>query len=67
MICDCEQSYLDIYRVVQLDFTLEIEVFYMLYKRSLSSFSLTSLKQHMEYFNFRCKILGSDPEGKKSD
>ena len=56
MICDCEQSYLDIYRVVQLDFTLEIEVFYMLYKRSLSSFSLTSLKQHMEYFNFRCKI-----------
>ena len=44
------------YRVVQLSFTPEIEVFYMLFKRSLSIYSMTSLKQHMEYFNFRCQI-----------
>ena len=41
-------------RVVELNFTPEIEVFYMLFDRSLSIFSMTSLKQHIEYFNFRC-------------
>ena len=39
---------------VQLNFTPAIEVFYMLLGRSLPIFILTSLKQHMEYFNFRC-------------
>ena len=42
--------------MVQLNFTLEIEVFYMQFDRYLSIFSMTSLKQHMEYFHFRCKI-----------
>ena len=45
------------YRVVQLDFTPEIEVLYMLFERYLSIFSMTSIKLHIEYFNFRCKIL----------
>ena len=53
------------YRVVQLNFTPEIEVLYMPSERSLSIFSLTrslsifsltSLKQHMEYFYFLCYI-----------
>ena len=34
----------------------EIQVFYKLFHRSLSIFSMTSLKHYMEYFNFRCKI-----------
>ena len=41
------------YRVVQLNFTPEIEVVFMLFDRSLPIFSMTSLNQHMEYFNFR--------------
>ena len=45
-----------IYRVVQLNFTTEVEVIYMLFNRSLSIFSMTSLNLHIEYFNFRCKI-----------
>ena len=41
-----------LYRVVQLNFTPEIEAFYMLLDyRYLSIFSMTSLKQHMEYIN----------------
>ena len=44
------------YRVVQLNFTPEMEVFYMLLERSLSTFSMLSLKQLMEYFYLRCKI-----------
>ena len=35
--------------VVQLNFT-EIESFYMVFERSLSIFSMTSLKQLIEYF-----------------
>ena len=42
--------------VVQLNLTPEIEVFYILFDRSLSIFSMTFLRQHLEYFNFRCKI-----------
>ena len=49
------QSGTYMYRV-QLELTPEIEVFYMLFDRSLSIFSMISLKQHIEYFNFRCKI-----------
>ena len=46
------------YRVVQLNFTPEIEVFYLLFEISLPIFSMKSLKQHMYYmhFHFRCKI-----------
>ena len=44
------------YRLVQLSFTPEIEVIYMVLEISLSIFSMTSLKQHMKYFDFRCKI-----------
>ena len=36
------------YRVVQLNFTPVIEAFYMLFQRSLSIFSMTSLKQHIQ-------------------
>ena len=36
---------LSLYRVVQLNFTPEIKVFYMLIDRSFSIFSMTSLKQ----------------------
>ena len=42
------------YRVSQLNFTPEVEVFYMVFERSRSIFSRTSLKQHIEYFNFWC-------------
>ena len=45
---------IQVFRVVQLNFTPEIEVFYMLLDRSLTIFSTTSLKQHMEYFTFLC-------------
>ena len=45
-----------IYRLVQLNLTPEIQVFHMLFDRSLSQFNMTSLKQHMEYFNFRSYI-----------
>ena len=41
---------------VQLNLTPEIEVFYMLFDRSLSISRMTSLKQHMKYFHFRCYI-----------
>ena len=44
------------YRVVQRNLTPEMEVSCMLFERFLSIFSVTTLKQHMEYFNFRCKI-----------
>ena len=44
------------YRVVLLNFTPEIEVFYMLFERSLSIFNITYLRHHIEYINFRCKI-----------
>ena len=44
------------YRVVQLDVTPENEVFGMLFVRSLSIFTMTSVKQHIEHFNFRCNI-----------
>ena len=43
-------------RVVQLNFIPEMEVFYLLFNRYPSMFSMTSLKQHMEYFNSQCKI-----------
>ena len=43
------------YRVVKLNFTPEIEVFYMLLERSLSYFSITYLKHNIEYFHFRYK------------
>ena len=43
-----------LYRLVQLNSTPEIEIFHMLFDRSLSIFSMKSLKQHMECFNFRC-------------
>ena len=42
------------YRVVQLNFTQEIEL--LMFETDLFIFSMTSLKQHIEYFHFRCKI-----------
>ena len=48
-------------RVVLLNLTPKIEVFYQLFDRSLSIFSMTSLKQHMEYCNFRCLVQLDHP------
>ena len=45
-----------IYRVVQLNLTPEIKICYIMFERSLPIFSTTSLKHHIEYFHFRCKI-----------
>ena len=45
-----------VFRVVQLNFSPEIQVFYMRFERALSIFSIASLKQHIYYFNFWCKI-----------
>ena len=42
--------------MVQVNFALEIEVFYVLFESDLFIFSSTSLKQHKEYFHFMCKI-----------
>ena len=42
--------------MVQLNFTQEIEVFYMLFNRSLSIFIISYLKHHIEYMNFRCVL-----------
>ena len=49
--------------VVQLNVSPEIEVLHKLFERSLSNFSMTSLKQNVEYFHFRCKILLGRPVG----
>ena len=53
-LCDAARTpltpVLDImYRVVQLNLTPEIKVSYMLFDRSLSIFTVTSLKQDIEY------------------
>ena len=45
-----------IYRVVQLIFTPLYLVFYMLFERDFSIFSITSLKQRIKYFNFWSKV-----------
>ena len=50
----CHDIRLSLYREVQLNLTPEIEVFYMMFGRYPSIFSMKSLKQHMEYFNFLC-------------
>ena len=44
------------YRVVQLNFTPEVQVLYMLLESFSSIFSMTYLKQHIKYFLFRRKI-----------
>ena len=47
--------------MVYLNITPEIEVFYMLFERSLSNFSLTSLKKHIQYLNFQSNIKLDHP------
>ena len=42
--------------MVQLNFTPEIEVFYMQFERCLSNFIMASQKQHIESSQFRSKI-----------
>ena len=37
-------------------FTPEIEAFYSCLRDLFLFFSMTSLRQHIQYFNFRCKI-----------
>ena len=50
-----------LYREVQLDFTPEMEVFCIMLDRSLPIFTMASVKQHKEYFNFRNKIQLDQP------
>ena len=45
-----------IYRVVQLDFTPEMELFHILFERCHTKNRKRSLQQHTKYFNFRSKI-----------
>ena len=45
-----------LHRLVQLKLTPEIIVVYMMFDRSLSVFSMTSLKHLMELFNIRCYV-----------
>ena len=44
------------YREVQLDFTLDIEVFSMLFGRGCRKNRKASIKQHKKYIDFWCKI-----------
>ena len=44
-----------------MNFTPETEVFYMMFDRSLSIFSMTYLKQHMKYLNIGCLIQLDHP------
>ena len=46
----------NIYRDVQLDFTPEMKVFYMMLERCHAKNRKRSHKQHTKYFNFWCKI-----------
>ena len=48
--------------MVQLNFSPENKVFYILFERSRSISSMASLKQHMEYFQFHCNIQLDLPE-----
>ena len=49
------------YRVVQLIFTPEIEVFYMLFERRHTENRMRSIKQHIKYFNSRSKVQLDHP------
>ena len=41
------------YREVQMDFTPEMKLFYMLFERCFTKNRKRDLKQHVKYFNFR--------------
>ena len=47
--------------VVQLDFTPDIEVLCIMFQRYLYIFTAISTTQHVEYFNFRCRIQLDHP------
>ena len=47
--------------MVQLNFTQEIEILGMLFDRALSMFTMASIKNHIEYLDFRSKILLEHP------
>ena len=49
------------YRMFQLDFTQEMEVFYMMFQRYNTKNRKISLKQRIQYFNFRSKIQLNHP------
>ena len=46
----------DFYRVVRLNVTPEIEIICMLLESYLSISCMTSVKQPIQYFHFRCKM-----------
>ena len=58
---DVEQRTPGTYRVVQLDFTPEMEVLYMMFDRCHTKNVKRFLKQHIKYFNFRSKIQLDQP------
>ena len=45
-----------LHKMVQLNFTQEMEIICMLFDRAHSTFTMTSIKKHIEYFNFKSKI-----------
>ena len=49
------------YRMFQLDFTQEMEVFYMMFQRYNTKNRKISFKQRIQYFNFRSKIQLNHP------
>ena len=49
------------YSVVQLDYTPEIEVLYMLFEGCYTKYRKISLKYHIKYLNFRSKIQLNHP------
>ena len=50
-----------VYREVQLDFTPEMEIFFMLFGRCHTKNQKRSLKRHIKHFNFRSKIQLDHP------
>ena len=55
----------DVYRVEQLDLTPEMEVFHMLFERCHTKNRKGSIKQHIQYFNFRSKVQLDHPVGSR--
>ena len=51
------------YRLVQLDLTWDIEVFYMLFERCHTKNRKRSIKQHIKYFSFRSCVQLDHPIG----
>ena len=53
--CSLTFSCVNMFMVVQLKVAQEKEVLCMLFNRALSTFTMTFIIKHIEYFNFRSK------------